>query len=368
MSEDLKVWVLLGDKVGDNAQALSLARGWGYSFEKKMLKYRELRRLPNWLLGTSFWSLAEGEESLVAPWPDFVIGVGRRSAPIARGIKRLSGGKTRLIHLGRPRAPLAAFDLVVSTPQYCLPPHARHFSVDLPISTATRQEACESAVAEKYALRWGAEQQPKIALLVGGDAPPYRFDPETAAKLGEEACALAAETGAQLLITCGRRVSKEAADALRNATQSTCLHFHRFSESSDENPYLAYLAEAQLFVVTADSVSMMADVLAVGGELRLFTPPRRPSAWQKFRAALESLSRAVVPRAWREALVAKGLVVPLRRSELVASNLVDKGMARWLGSNSASLKRSEQASTLFTILYKLTETFGVARLGEQIRE
>jgi hypothetical protein len=43
--------------------------------------------------------------------PDLVIGCGRRSAGVALGIRSLAGPATRLVHLGRPRTGLDAFDL-----------------------------------------------------------------------------------------------------------------------------------------------------------------------------------------------------------------------------------------------------------------
>ena len=43
-----------------------------------------------------------GSAPLAPPWPDVLIASGRRSAPVARWIRRQSGGRTRLVQLGRP--------------------------------------------------------------------------------------------------------------------------------------------------------------------------------------------------------------------------------------------------------------------------
>ena len=116
------VWVLQGSRRGDNAQARELAARLPALTEAKHLKYNWLYGLPNFLLGAGLASVEQGAECLTPPWPDLVNAIGRRSVPVARWIKKKSGGCTRLVHMGRPRAPLDIFDLVITTPQYGLPP------------------------------------------------------------------------------------------------------------------------------------------------------------------------------------------------------------------------------------------------------
>ena len=59
---------------------------------------------------------------LEPPWPDLVIGIGRRTVAVARWIRKQSGGRTQLVRLGHPRAPNRLFDLVITTRQYPVPP------------------------------------------------------------------------------------------------------------------------------------------------------------------------------------------------------------------------------------------------------
>ena len=60
-------------------------------------------------------------DALTGPWPDLVLLAHQSNENVARWIRRQSGGRTRLVLLGRPWAPAEAFDLVVTTPQYDLP-------------------------------------------------------------------------------------------------------------------------------------------------------------------------------------------------------------------------------------------------------
>ena len=97
------VWVLLGQKAGDNNQVLALAEQLPWPFQCKNFDYRPFEIVTNRLLGVTLAGVDRKRSSeLSAPWPDLVITAGRRNEPVARWIKRQSGGKTRLVHMGRP--------------------------------------------------------------------------------------------------------------------------------------------------------------------------------------------------------------------------------------------------------------------------
>jgi mitochondrial fission protein ELM1 len=125
------VWTLTTEKAGDRAQIMTLATALGWPVEEKRLAFNPLYKKNNLLLGASLKSLdRKGSDRLISPWPDLVIASGRRSVPVARWIRRQAGGRTRLVHIGRPWAPLRLFDLVISTAQYRLPARANVFFPD----------------------------------------------------------------------------------------------------------------------------------------------------------------------------------------------------------------------------------------------
>ena len=116
------IWVLQTARAGDNAQVLEIARRLGGSLVVKKVAFNTLHNLPNWMSGASLTSLAtEARGQFDAPWPDLVIAAGKRTVPVVRWIRFASGGRTKLVQIGRPRAALKDFDLVISTPQYGLP-------------------------------------------------------------------------------------------------------------------------------------------------------------------------------------------------------------------------------------------------------
>jgi uncharacterized protein len=180
------IWVLLGQRTGDNAQALAVghavAEAVGGEVVAKPLAYNSHYRTPNLLLGATLRSLApEARDRLRAPWPDLVVGVGRRSVPVARWIRAQSGGSAKLVQVGRPRAPLAWFDLVVTTPQYRLPEAANVLHLLLPPLPLPALDPGELA---RWRDAFAGLPRPWIGVLVGGARAPYRFDAEAARDLG----------------------------------------------------------------------------------------------------------------------------------------------------------------------------------------
>ena len=163
-----RIWLLIGDKAGDAAQLRVLAEALGWPAREIALATNPWRNLPNLLLGES---LLSSRLSLAPPWPDLVLWAGRRGTPIARWIRRASGGRTRLVNLGRPWAPHGAIDLVIGMPQYRSPVRSNVLAARLPLN----RQRLETRSGEH------------LLLLVGGPAPPLAFGVAEARRIGEDA-------------------------------------------------------------------------------------------------------------------------------------------------------------------------------------
>jgi mitochondrial fission protein ELM1 len=97
------VWALVDDLPGHKSQCLGVAEALGLGFEAQRLEYRGRAGLPNVLLGATFGGLTSASRGeLGPPWPDLVIAAGRRTAPVARAIKKASGGAAKLVQLMFP--------------------------------------------------------------------------------------------------------------------------------------------------------------------------------------------------------------------------------------------------------------------------
>jgi hypothetical protein len=324
-----RVWALLGQRPGDNAQVEALAEALGWPCERKELRWR--RRAVGWTpfygrMGPSLAPLApEARGQFVPPWPDLVIAVGWRSVPVARWIARESGA--RLVHIGRPRAPLAAFDLVLTTPQYGLPEAPNVVRLLGPLTRLSPGRLAEAA--EAWRGRLAHLPRPWTAVLVGGDAPPLRLTPEAAGRLGEAADRLARAEGGSLLVATSPRTGRAAAEAL---TARLGVPAHCFLWGEGDNPYAAYLALADAFIVTADSISMVHEASLTGRPLRLFPLPRRGAWGLRALAWLDRRLRAGSggPARLYRHLVSGGWLYPPRDPEAFHAALVADGRAAWL--------------------------------------
>ena len=71
------MWVLLGQRTGDNNQLLRLAGELELPFRALELSYNPLHILPPKLLGTSLASLTiQSRKQIQPPWPRLVLGIG----------------------------------------------------------------------------------------------------------------------------------------------------------------------------------------------------------------------------------------------------------------------------------------------------
>jgi mitochondrial fission protein ELM1 len=286
-----RIWVLAGDKPGDNAQSSSLAAAIGWPTEVKQLRYLPAKppslatKLSTRLSTQLATQLATAtidrfpldravSSPLDPPWPDLVIGCGRRSVAVAWDIRRQAGPTTRLVQLGRPRADLDGFDLVITTPQYRLPGRANVLHLALPLHRADH-EAWAQAAAE-WEGRFATLPRPWIAVLVGGSAKPFVFDAEAARRLAEQANALARAEGGSLLVSTSRRTPARAARAFAEGIDVPS-HVHQWTPSGGANPYLAYLGLADAFVVTGDSASMLTEACSTGKRVWFVELPERRS-------------------------------------------------------------------------------------------
>jgi uncharacterized protein len=278
-----RVWCLLGRKAGDNTQVRALARALGCAAagcEEKHIAARPWELLAHLGPRPTLAGIDRRASSpLQPPWPDLVITAGRRNEPVAQWIRRASGGTTRLVHLGRPWAPLDHWDLVITTPQYFLPPRDNVLHNALPLHAL--ETGGLAAAAAQLAPRLAALPRPWIAVLVGGDSGRFVLTPEKGRRLGALASQLAARCGGSLLLSDSPRTPGGAAQALCGAL-SAPRFVYRWGDPGP-NPYAGLLALADAFVVTGESMSMLAEARALGRPLAVFDPGDRGRAWWRWR-------------------------------------------------------------------------------------
>ena len=345
-----RVWLLIGEKAGDNTQLRALAKALGWATTEKRCRYRRTELLTNRLLGTTLLGMIRARSDPLEPeWPDLVLTAGRRNEPIARWIARESGGRTRIVHVGRPWSSPERFDLVVTTPQYDLPASDRVLVVDMPLH-GVRPEALAEA-ARSWRTQFVDLPRPRIAVLVGGPTGFIGFGKRTVVRLARESETLARWRGGSLLVTTSARTPSFAADLLeRELTVPTRIYPH----GGERNPYMAYLALADEFIVTGESASMLAEAAATAKPIHIFDPTREDGPWSRLRP--RALGRLV-----REALGPRRM----KRDPLgIPRALVEKGRARWLGEAPRNASRgTPQTDDLERAACAIRRLFPEARDG-----
>lgn len=293
---------------------------------------------------------------LAAPWPDLVICSGRGAEAVAFWLKRQNPG-LRIVFVGTPWSPLSRFDLVITTPQYRLPQAPNVLHNLLPVHDVTPQRI--AAEAARMEPRLSHLPRPCTALLVGGSSGPYRFTPEAAGRLGREASALATGEGGSLLVTTSARTGEAATVALQQAITAPAF-FHRWQPDAADNPFHAILGLASRIIVTADSISMMAEAVSTGKPVLLFDIEEGPYA---MRADLDA------PRiGWRgrdlDATFFRLLInhAPPRFSRdlrVVHRQLIATGRAQWLGGPQPSVASPPAEDGLARAVARIRGLFGL---------
>ena len=252
------IWALLGARTGDNNQVIALADALGLPYRPITLKYNLLRNLGPVRLGTSLVSVkARSRRQLEPPWPDLVIGIGRRSVPVARWIRQANGGRTKLVRLGNPVVDSSVFDLVITTAQYPVQPAANVLQLPLVISPyreSPKQNHEEHAYLE-------ALPRPHLLVAVGGWAKfwtmPKAQMADALRRLGERA----GRGGGTVIVVTSQRTEQSIRDLLEAECPQTA-NCRLIDGKMPRFPIL--LADADEIFVTADSVSMLSEAILTG--------------------------------------------------------------------------------------------------------
>lgn len=266
-----RTWVILSDKRGDNGQVETIVDALSWPVEHKYVHMQ-----PQWVLGKPKYRPSldhldlEQSDPIEGPWPDLIITVGRRPSMVALWIREQSGRKTQIVLVGKPSGHMMEFALVIASAENQLPPMPNFVPTTLPLMRIAEDDV--AAEARAWHERFEPLKKPLIALLVGGETNPFVMNRDVARKLVETANWVVDELGGTPYVTTSRRTTPEVVEELRTSLPADAV-FYEWSAEATQNPYRALLGSADGFIVTADSVSMMVEVIYLHKPLAIFPLP-----------------------------------------------------------------------------------------------
>lgn len=253
-------------------------------------------------------------------WPRFIVGIGGMRLEMAKTIRQWSLGRTKLVHIGRLRCSLDDLDYLVTTPAYPVSASRKVLSLDIALSNRVRRLVSDAN--ERAPLP--GERQIAMALSEHGIRPnwinvfvgnPLRGDLDTSLirlrTLAGHLERLSARYDRDLVVSGAPRTQPELYDVL-NSNLSCRRYLYRWIANDPSNPFEVMLGRSGDSIVTADSVSMISQLVAAGHRTLIFpwrAPRRLIGAGTLPRRILTQRSKDTA--AFRENLYGRGLAAEL---------------------------------------------------------
>ncbi len=323
-SPHLTIWAVSDGRIGIEAQVLGLAEAVARQRPAvvvgKQIGWRfGLGRLPWPLIPPA---ALRADSPVAAPWPDIWIAAGRASLPLSTRVKRWSGGRTFVVQTQDPRGAAARFDLVI-------PPAHDGLTGDnvVPIVGAPNRMNAEGFARDR--LRFGARidplPHPRVAMIVGGKSHSHDLSPDRARRMTAEVASAVAAVGGSLMLSFTRRTPQAARAILTKGLAATPGWIW---DDEGDNPYFAFLAAADVILVTEDSTNLATDAATTGKPVHVLA---MDGGGRKFDRFHEDLVRRGIARRFGAApdgLAATWRYPPLDETNRAARELLRRFDAR----------------------------------------
>lgn len=273
-------WLITDGKIGMDVQVKGVADALGLQSVIKHIAPRQpFRALAPFgpvdprekfaALGTPF----------APPYPDVALATGRLSIPYMRALRRRAGPSTYCVVLQDPRTGPAIADLI------WVPEHDRRRGINV-VTTRTAPHSFSQERLVRLRASVPAEiaalPHQRVAVIIGGPSGAYAFD-EAAARRFAAAVSNMASAAGSFLITASRRTPAALLGAIDIATRSRPRILW---DGTGINPYPDFLAHADAFIVTGDSINMTGEACATGRPVYVFEPGPGSSKFARFHEAL----------------------------------------------------------------------------------
>jgi len=269
-----RIWLLLGNKKGDNGQVETIAEALqsqlGWSCERKNIQVREPFLFGKPKVGPTLYHIErDRSDALQAPWPDLIITVGRSPANVALWVKEQSAGHSKLVLVGKPSGYMERFDLIITSAETLPTPYPNVLRINMPLMRIN-QSAIDQGRRD-WLERFAALPRPLVGIMVGGPTNPFIYNQSVTRQLVDEARRVIDGGGTPYFTTSRRTPPKITAQLKQRLPPQAQVY--DWNDSTADNPYMGLLGLADRFVVTGDSISMMVEVIHLRKPLQILPLP-----------------------------------------------------------------------------------------------
>ncbi|MCW7545277.1 mitochondrial fission ELM1 family protein [Aurantimonas litoralis] len=249
----MRVWTVSEEKAGTLTQCVGVAE---HLTDEPIV--HTVERLPKWRRGlfSPYWRSRAAE-------PDIVISCGWFAERHVARIRERFGGRPFAVHLQPPAPPSRGiYDLAFVSRHDWKSPRLDGTDYRSMIGVPHRiKRTALDARRQAARGRWLAEgdDRPIVVMLLGGANGAYDYDGPTIDRLVASARDLVAE-GWLVLVSTSRRSDPSLLDALLHVGEPDI----RVWDRTGDNPYRDYLAAADAFLISKDTVTMHCEALTSG--------------------------------------------------------------------------------------------------------
>lgn len=259
-------WIFCDDgKIGSLSQAKALADGLKLDSTIHILKRSILRKLLP--VNVGFLNINFFKSYVKEPYPDIVIGVGRLSVIPTLFLRNY----VKTIFIQNPRISPKFFDCVIV-------PHHDRLRGENVIEVIGALHSISPEKIKKISKGNFSSLKNTIAVFIGGHSKHCLYTEEIIINLCEKLLKFH-EEGHNLLISTSRRTHKNHYNLIRLIMKDKA---HYIWDLKDPNPYLSFLAAADKFIVTSDSISMMSELCSTGKPTYIYDVGIKKEKFQMF--------------------------------------------------------------------------------------
>lgn len=263
-----KVLALLTNRKSNNNQVTTLANllSGGDSFTKKILFNWSIKipnRIAKFILPV-WMTIKKSDSFFDIDDCDIIVTAGRQSIRYAIHLKKTMYKNAKIIQIMNPDMDSKHINLVM------LPSHDKKHIETYKNKVITyhgsifdkfRKESEENIENFKNLTR--NCKKPYISVFVGGSSKNCKFTKELSEEFVETILKISTNMNASLLITTSRRTDKFIIKNIKNKIDLTKNYLYEFNAKNEFNPFLSMVELGDYFIVTADSISMINELMTI---------------------------------------------------------------------------------------------------------